>query len=52
VPRSARWNLNTHYHRVVLDDIPAGALTALDVGSGNGLLSFDLAVHNRHLEAA
>ena len=38
-----RWNLNIHYHRVVLDSIPAGATTALDVGSGNGLLSFDLA---------
>lgn len=39
----ARWNLNIHYHRVVLDAVPAGAVTALDVGSGNGLLSFDLA---------
>lgn len=38
-----RWNLNIHYHRVVLDAIPAGATTALDIGSGNGLLSFDLA---------
>jgi SAM-dependent methyltransferase len=38
-----RWNLNTHYHRIVLDSIPAGATTALDIGSGNGLLSFDLA---------
>ncbi len=38
-----RWNLNIHYHRVVLDAIPDGAATALDVGSGNGLLSFDLA---------
>ena len=38
-----RWNLNIHYHRIVLESIPAGATTALDVGSGNGLLSFDLA---------
>lgn len=38
-----RWNLNVHYHRVVLDAIPHGATTALDVGSGDGLLAFDLA---------
>jgi len=38
-----RWNMNIHYHRVVLDAIPDGARTALDIGSGNGLLSFDLA---------
>jgi 2-polyprenyl-3-methyl-5-hydroxy-6-metoxy-1,4-benzoquinol methylase len=37
------WNLNIHYHRVVLDSVPAGARNALDVGSGNGLLTFDLA---------
>lgn len=38
-----RWNLNIHYHRVFLDAIPAGAATALDVGCGDGLLTFDLA---------
>ena len=38
-----RWNLNIHYHRVVLDAIPRGARTALDVGCGDGLLSFDIA---------
>jgi 2-polyprenyl-3-methyl-5-hydroxy-6-metoxy-1,4-benzoquinol methylase len=38
-----RWNLNIHYHRVVLEALPAGATTALDVGSGDGLLAFDLA---------
>lgn len=38
-----RWNLNIHYHRIVLDAIPDGATTALDVGSGDGLLTFDLA---------
>ena len=41
--RPARWNLNIRYHRVVLDAVPAGASNALDVGCGNGLLSFDLA---------
>lgn len=39
----ARWNLNIHYHRVILDAVPVGATTALDIGSGDGLLSFDLA---------
>ena len=43
VTDGARWNLNIHYHRVVLDAIPAGAATALDIGCGNGVLSFDLA---------
>lgn len=38
-----RWNLNIHYHRIVLDSVPTDATTALDIGSGNGLLSFDLA---------
>ena len=38
-----RWNLNIHYHRVVLGALPPGASNALDVGCGNGLLSFDLA---------
>lgn len=38
-----RWNLNIHYHRIFLDAIPDGAATALDVGSGDGLLAFDLA---------
>ena len=38
-----QWNLNIHYHRVVLDAVPATAVNALDVGCGNGLLSFDLA---------
>lgn len=38
-----RWNWNIHYHRVPLDAIPDGAKTALDIGSGDGLLSFDLA---------
>ena len=38
-----RWNLNTHHHPVLLDSIPADAVTALDVGSGDGVLAFDVA---------
>jgi 2-polyprenyl-3-methyl-5-hydroxy-6-metoxy-1,4-benzoquinol methylase len=38
-----RWNLNIHYQRAVLEALPAGARTALDVGCGDGLLTFDLA---------
>ena len=37
------WNWNIHHHRVVLDAVPQNARTALDVGSGDGLLAFDLA---------
>lgn len=34
-----RWNHNTHYHRLVLAAVPAGARTALDVGCGEGMLA-------------
>lgn len=37
-----RWNRNIHYHRLVLDAVPHGARSALDVGTGNGLLAADL----------
>ena len=37
-----RWNHNTHFHRVVMDAVPAGASSALDVGTGDGLLAADL----------
>ncbi|MCF8587775.1 class I SAM-dependent methyltransferase [Gordonia liuliyuniae] len=37
-----RWNHNIHYHRVVLDAVPDDARSALDVGTGNGLLAADL----------
>ncbi|WP_235457644.1 class I SAM-dependent methyltransferase [Williamsia sp. Leaf354] len=40
---SPRWNHNIHYHRLILDTVPADAQTALDVGTGNGLLAADLA---------
>lgn len=38
-----RWNLNIHYHRVVLDAASPNVATALDVGCGEGLLAFDVA---------
>ncbi|MGU3291806.1 class I SAM-dependent methyltransferase [Williamsia sp. M5A3_1d] len=38
-----RWNHNIHYHRLILDAVPAGAQTALDIGTGNGLLAAELA---------
>lgn len=38
-----RWNHNTHFHDLVLRAAPPGARTALDVGTGNGLLARDLA---------
>jgi SAM-dependent methyltransferase len=41
--RQVRWNLNIHYHRVIMDAVPEHAVNALDVGCGNGLLSFELA---------
>lgn len=37
-----RWNHNIHYHRVIFDAIPHGARSALDVGTGNGLLAAEL----------
>lgn len=37
-----RWNHNIHLHRVVLDAVPAGAVRALDVGCGEGMLTREL----------
>jgi len=34
-----RWTHNLHYHQVILDAIPAGCATALDVGCGTGGLT-------------
>ena len=42
-PIDGRWNHNIHHHRLVLDSVPGGARTALDVGTGDGLLARDLA---------
>jgi 2-polyprenyl-3-methyl-5-hydroxy-6-metoxy-1,4-benzoquinol methylase len=40
--RDPRWNHNIHYHPLVLDAIPAGASSALDIGCGEGILARDL----------
>ncbi|GAS86476.1 class I SAM-dependent methyltransferase [Mycolicibacterium brisbanense] len=37
--RHDRWNHNTHYYDIVLSAVPPGAQTALDVGTGDGLLA-------------
>lgn len=37
------WNHNTHYHPWILEQIPAHARTALDIGCGDGLLARKLA---------
>jgi SAM-dependent methyltransferase len=41
-PSSERWNHNTHYHRMVLDAVPPGATSALDIGCGEGTLAREL----------
>ncbi|MGO3326093.1 class I SAM-dependent methyltransferase [Gordonia sp. (in: high G+C Gram-positive bacteria)] len=41
--RPRRWNHNIHYHGLVLDAVSNGARSALDVGTGDGLLAADLA---------
>ncbi|MFD4909203.1 class I SAM-dependent methyltransferase [Kitasatospora purpeofusca] len=40
---SGYWNHNVHYHPFVLDAVPSGCRTALDVGCGEGLLVRKLA---------
>ena len=39
-----RWNHSTHYHHVLVDAVPRGAVRALDVGCGEGLLTRQLAM--------
>jgi hypothetical protein len=43
MPRSAYWNHNLHYQPVILNAVPPGCQTALDVGCGDGLLAARLA---------
>ena len=43
MPRSAYWNHNLHYQPVILNAVPPGCQTALDIGCGDGLLAARLA---------
>jgi len=40
---SEYWNHNVHYQGLILDSVPPGCRTALDVGCGDGLLACKLA---------
>lgn len=40
--RAGGWNHNTHYHGLVLRSLTGSARTALDVGTGDGLLASEL----------
>ncbi|GAA4237745.1 class I SAM-dependent methyltransferase [Actinomadura meridiana] len=48
-PTTDYWNHNTHYHRVVLRNVPRGCGAALDVGCGDGLLARRLAPRALHI---
>lgn len=37
-----RWNHNIHFHPLVLNAVPAHASSALDVGTGDGMLAAEL----------
>jgi len=41
--RPGYWNHNVHYQPVILNAVPPGCRTALDVGCGDGLLAARLA---------
>ena len=45
----ARWNHNLHYHRLLLDAVPAGAARVLDVGCGEGTLARALRARAAHV---
>jgi len=38
------WNHNVHYQRVILNAVPPGCGTAVDIGCGDGMLACKLAV--------
>lgn len=40
--RRSRWNHNIQYHGVILREVPAGARSALDAGTGDGMLAAEL----------
>jgi ubiquinone/menaquinone biosynthesis C-methylase UbiE len=47
--RPGYWNHNVHYQPVILNAVPPGCQTALDVGCGDGLLAARLAERCAHV---
>ena len=39
IPEPQRWNHNIHYFNALLDEVPAGAISGLDIGCGDGMLA-------------
>ncbi|HJR45338.1 MAG TPA: class I SAM-dependent methyltransferase [Actinomycetota bacterium] len=50
-PRWTMWDHNIHYHPFLLEQIPAGCRTALDVGCGAGLFARRVAEQVREVTA-
>lgn len=44
-----RWNRNIHYHRLLLQHVPAAASRVLDVGCGEGMLVRQLSKLSHHV---
>jgi 2-polyprenyl-3-methyl-5-hydroxy-6-metoxy-1,4-benzoquinol methylase len=40
------WNHNVHYQPVILDAVPPGCKSALDIGCGDGMLACKLATRS------
>lgn len=51
LPQPWWWSHNDHYHRLLLDQVPEGALRALDVGCGTGAFARKLAARVEHVDA-
>src|SRR5262245_40231752 len=45
------WNHNTHYHDLLLREVPADCARALDVGCGLGGFTRKLATRSAHVDA-
>jgi SAM-dependent methyltransferase len=51
LPRPLWWSHNDHYHRLLLEQVPATAVRALDVGCGTGRFARALAPRVDHVDA-
>jgi SAM-dependent methyltransferase len=51
LPKPLWWSHNDHYHRLLLEQVPAGATRALDVGCGTGRFARALASRVGHVDA-